>query len=214
MSLIIIKLHRPRSTPSALGPAPLITYPHHPSQAGGTLETVLYSPPPSWGGPVRVAAAYLGGKDRQGERKGDGRMRRDRDERKEKKKLSARFPDTLPLGPQPAEMLSLAVPCDGTGHPLVDGSPLLHLLADGDGSSGLMAAGSVSPVPCSSPTWRTAAGSGLLANGANSSTPSRTAATPPRPWSMVASFPFHLLHNRSSTTTSGNHRQSPLLLAA
>ncbi len=32
--------------------------------------------------------------------------------------------------------LSLAVPCDGTGHPLVDGSTL-RLLADGDGSSGL-----------------------------------------------------------------------------
>ncbi len=46
-------------------------------------------------------------------------MRRDRDERGERgkeKKISIRFPDTLPLGPQPAERLSLAVPCDGTGH--------------------------------------------------------------------------------------------------
>ncbi len=43
---------------------------------------------------------------------------RERGERKIKKKLkfSVRFPDTLPLGPQPAERLSLVVPCDGTGH--------------------------------------------------------------------------------------------------
>ncbi len=44
-------------------------------------------------------------------------MRSDRDERWErvKKKISFRFPDTMPLGPQPAERLSLAVPCDCTG---------------------------------------------------------------------------------------------------
>ncbi len=55
-------LHRPRSVPTALGPAPLATYPHRPSQAGGTHETSLYSPPSplSRREPARAAAAYLG----------------------------------------------------------------------------------------------------------------------------------------------------------
>ncbi len=55
---------------------------------------------------------------RRGERKGDIRIRRDRDERVErgKKIIVVRFPDTLPFGRQTAERLSLAVPCDGTGH--------------------------------------------------------------------------------------------------
>jgi len=39
-------------------------------------------------------------------------MRRDREERGEKKKILVRLLDRLP---QPAERLSLAVPCDGTG---------------------------------------------------------------------------------------------------
>ncbi len=49
----------PRSVPTALGPAPLVTYPHRPSQAGGyPLDCALLPPPPR--GPVRAAAAYLG----------------------------------------------------------------------------------------------------------------------------------------------------------
>ncbi len=46
-------------------------------------------------------------------------MRSDREERgkrEKKKNISVRFPDTLPLGPQPAEQLLLVVPCDGTEH--------------------------------------------------------------------------------------------------
>ncbi len=64
-------LHRPRSVPTALGPAPLVTYPHRPSQAGGySRDCALLPPSPlSRGEPVRAAAAYLGGKDRRGERK-------------------------------------------------------------------------------------------------------------------------------------------------
>ncbi len=56
-------LHRPRSVPTALGPAPLVTYPHRPSQAGGySRDCALLPPSPlSRGGePVRAAAAYLG----------------------------------------------------------------------------------------------------------------------------------------------------------
>ncbi len=82
-------LHWPRSVPTALGPAPLATYPHRPSQAGGTHETALYSPlPPLPGGARQGGRGVPGGKDRRGERKGDGRMRSDREERgkREKKK--------------------------------------------------------------------------------------------------------------------------------
>ncbi len=44
-------LHRPRSVPTALGPAPLVTYPHRPSQAGGySRDCALLPPPPSPGG--------------------------------------------------------------------------------------------------------------------------------------------------------------------
>ncbi len=55
-------LHRPRSVPTALGPAPLVTYPHRPSQAGGySRDCALLPPSPlSWGEPFRAAAAYLG----------------------------------------------------------------------------------------------------------------------------------------------------------
>ncbi len=107
-------LHRPRSVPTALCPDPLATYPHR--RPGGTHETALYSPPPPLPGGARQGGCGVpGGKDRRGERKGDGRIRSDREEKK-KKNISVRFPDTLPLGPQPAELLLLAVPCDGTGH--------------------------------------------------------------------------------------------------
>ncbi|RXN32792.1 hypothetical protein ROHU_016034 [Labeo rohita] len=74
---------------------------------------------------------------------------------------------------------------------------------DGNSSSGLRAAGSESPVPCIS--LRTAADSSLLANGADSSTPSRTATTPPRPRSTAASLLSHLFYHHSSTTASGSH---------
>ncbi len=79
-------------------------------------------------------------------------MRSDRDERGERgeKKISVRFPDTLPLGPQPAERFTRgAMRWYWTS--LVDGPMLLRLLADGGGSSGRGQAGSESPVPCSSP---------------------------------------------------------------
>ncbi len=135
-------LHRPRSVPTALGPAPLATYPHRPSQAGVYPRdcALLPPPPPSLGGARQGGRSVPGGKDRRGERKGDGRMRSDREERGKKIIISVWFPDTLPLGPQPAERLTRgAMRWYWTS--LVDGPMLLHLLADGSGS----------PVPCSSP---------------------------------------------------------------
>ncbi len=75
-------LHRPRSVPTALGPAPLVTYPHRPSQAGGVPTRLRSTPPlpPLPGGARQGGRGVPGGKDRRGERKGDGRMRSDRDE--------------------------------------------------------------------------------------------------------------------------------------
>ncbi len=209
-------LHRPRSVPTALGPAPLVTYPHRPSQAGGySRDCALLPPSPlSRGEPVRAVAAYLGVRTDEA-RKGDGRMRSDRDERgeREKKKISARFPDTLPLGPQPAERFTRgAMRWYWTS--LVDGPMLLRLLADGGGSSGRGQPAASPPFPAPPQTWRMAAGFGLQANGGDSSAPSRTAATPPRPRSTAASLPSHLFFFCSSTTALGSHWRSPLLPAA
>ncbi len=82
-------LHRPRSVPTALGPAPLATYPHRPSQAGGYPRDCALLPP-LLGGARQGGRGVPGGKDRRDERKGDRRMRSDREERgeREKKKTS------------------------------------------------------------------------------------------------------------------------------
>ncbi len=92
-------------------------------------------------------------------------MRSDRDEReeREKKKISVRFPDTLPLGPQPTERFT-RVPCDGTGH--LWWTARAPLLADGGGSSGRGQPAASPPFPAPPQTWRMAAGFGLQANGA------------------------------------------------
>ncbi len=95
-------------------------------------------------------------------------MRSDRDERGErgeKKKISVRFPDTLPLGPQPAERFTRgAMRWYWTS--LVDGPMLIRLLADGGGSSGRGQPAASPPFPAPPQTWRMAAGFGLQANGA------------------------------------------------
>ncbi len=94
-------------------------------------------------------------------------MRSDRDERGErgKKKISVRFPDTLPLGPQPAERFTRgAMRWYWTS--LMDGPMLIRLLADGGGSSGRGQPAASPPFPAPPQTWRMAAGFGLQANGA------------------------------------------------
>ncbi len=134
-------------------------------------------------------------------------------EGREKKKISVRFPDTLPLGPQPNERLTRgAMRWYWTS--LVDGPMPLRLLAAGDGSSCRGQPAASPPFPAPPPTWRMAAGSGPLANGADSSAPSRMAATPPRPRSTAASLPSHLFFFCSSTTAAGSHWRSPPLPAA
>ncbi len=209
-------LHRPRSVPMALGPAPLVTYPHRPSQAGGyPRDCALLPPSPlSWGEPVRAAAAYLGVRtDEAREKETEGWGVTETREGREEKKISVRFPDTLPLGPQPAERFTRgAMRWYWTS--LVDGPMLLRLLADGGGSSGRGQPAASPPFPAPPQTWRMAAGFGLQANGGDSSAPSRTATTPPRPRSTAASLPSHLFFHCSSTTASGSHLRSPLLPAA
>ncbi len=86
-------------------------------------------------------------------------------EKKINKKISVRFPDTLPLGPQPAERLTRgAMRWYWTS--LVDGPMLIRLLEDGDGSSGRGQPAASPPFPAPPQTWRMAAGFGLQANGA------------------------------------------------
>ncbi len=194
VSFIIIHSTGPRSVPTALGPAPLVTYPHRPSQAGGySRDCALLPPSPLSGGePVRAAAAYLGVRTdeaRERRRKDEGVTETKRGERR--KKISVRFPDTLPLGPQPAERFTRgAMRWYWTS--LVDG-PMLN--PPPGGRRWLLrsrAAGSESPFPAPPQTWRMAAGFGLQANGATPSAPSRTAATLLDPGARQASLPSHL----------------------
>ncbi len=161
-------LHRPRSVPTALGPAPLVTYPHRPSQAGGyPRDCALLPPSPlSWGEPVRAAAAYLGVRTdeaRERRRKDEEWQRRERGERK---KIKSR-PGSRTHCRSVLNQLSgsLAVPCDGTG-PLWWTARSLRLLADGGGSSGRGQPAASPPFPAPPQTWRMAAGFGLQANGA------------------------------------------------
>ncbi len=74
--------------------------------------------PPLPGGARQGGRGVPGGKDRRGERKGDGRMRSDRDERGErgKKKKSRSGSRTHCRSVLNQLSGSLAVPCDGTGH--------------------------------------------------------------------------------------------------
>ncbi len=110
-------LHRPRSVPTALGPPHSPHTPIAPRRPGGTHEIALYSPPPPPlpGGARQGGRGVPGGKDRRGERKGDGRMRSDREGREERKK-SRSGSRTHCCSVLNQLSGSLAVPCDGTGH--------------------------------------------------------------------------------------------------
>ncbi len=111
---------------TGLAPFPRLSAPPHsshtpiaPRRPGGTPETALYSPPlpPLPGGARQGGRGVPGGKDRRGERKGDGRMRSDREERgeREKKKKSRSGSRTHCRSVLNQLSGSLAVPCDGTG---------------------------------------------------------------------------------------------------
>ncbi len=124
---------------------------------------------------VRTAAAYLGVRRRE---KGDGRMRSDRDERGERgeKKISVRFPGHTAA--RSSTSWAVHSRCHAMVLDLFGGRPDAH--PPPGGRRWLLrsrAAGSESPVPCSSPNM--ADGSRLRPPGerGDSSAPSRTAAT-------------------------------------
>ncbi len=108
---------------TGLAPFPRLSAPPHsshtpiaPRRPGGTPETALYSPPPP-SPPRQGGRGVPGGKDRRGERKGDGRMRSDRDERGERGKKKSRSGSRTHCRSVLNQLSgSLAVPCDGTGH--------------------------------------------------------------------------------------------------
>ncbi len=146
-------LHRPRSVPTALGPAPLATYPHRPSQAGGyPRDCALLPPSPlSRGEPVRAAAAFLGVRTdeaREKETEGWG-VTEKREGREEKKNLG-------PVPGHTAARSSTSWAVHSRCHAMVldifGGRP--DAPPPPGGRQWLLrsrAAGSESPVPCSSP---------------------------------------------------------------
>ncbi len=151
-------------------PRPTRHIPPSPLAGRGVLTRLRSTPPlsPLPGGARQGGRGVPGGKDRRGERKetegwGVTETREGREEKK--KKISVRFPDTLPLGPQPAERFTRgAMRWYWTS--LVDGPMLIRLLADGGGSSGRGQPAASPPFPAPPQTWRMAAGFGLQANGA------------------------------------------------
>ncbi len=104
---------RPRPT-RHIPPSPL---------AGRGVPTRLRSTPPLPplpGGARQGGRGVPGGKDRQGERKGDGRMRSDREERGERVKKKSRSGSRTHCRSVLNQLSgSLAVPCDGTGPELL-----------------------------------------------------------------------------------------------
>ncbi len=209
-------LHRPRSVPTALGPAPLVTYPHRPSQAGGySRDCALLPPSPlSRGEPVRASAAYLGVRtDEAREKETEGWGVTEKREGREKKKNLGLVPGHTAA--RSSTSWAVHSRCHAMVLDIFGGRP--DAPPPPGGRRWLLrsrAAGSDSPFPAPPQTWRMAAGFGLQANGGDSSTPSRTAATAPRPRSTAASLPSHLFFFCSSTTASGSHWRSPLLPAA
>ncbi len=84
----------------------------------GVLPRLRSTPPlpPLPGGARQGGRGVPGGKDRRGERKGDGRMRSDREERGERGKKKSRSGSRTHCRSVLNQLSgSLAVPCDGTG---------------------------------------------------------------------------------------------------
>ncbi len=156
-------------------PRPTHHIPPSPLAGRGVLPRLRSTPPlpPLPGGARQGGRGVPGGKDRRGERKEtEGWGVTEKREGREEKKISVRFPDTLPLGPQPAERFTRgAMRWYWTS--LVDGPMLLRLLAVGGGSSGRGQPAASPPFPAPPQTWRMAAGFGLQANGATPPLPLR-----------------------------------------
>ncbi len=148
---------------TGLAPFPQLSAPPHsshtpiaPRRPGGTPETALYSPPPplplSPGGAHQGGRGVPGGKDRRGERKGDGRMRSYRDERGERGKKISRPGSRTHCRSVLNQLSGSYSRCHAMVLDIFGGRP------DAPPPPGgrrwllrLRAAGSESPVPCSSP---------------------------------------------------------------
>ncbi len=101
-------------------PRPTRYIPPSPLAGRGVLPRLRSTPPlpPLLGGARQGGRGVPGGKDRRGERKGDGRMRSDREERGErgKKNKKSRSGSRTHCRSVLNQLSgSLAVPCDGTG---------------------------------------------------------------------------------------------------
>ncbi len=160
MSLIIINS-------TGLAPFPRLSAPPHsshtpiaPRRPGGTHETALYSPlppppppPPPPRGARQGGRGVPGGKDRRGERKGDGRMRRDRDERGERgKKKKSRSGSRTRCRSVLNQLRGSHSRCHAMVLDIFGGRP--NAPPPPGGRRWLLrsrVAGSESPVPCSSP---------------------------------------------------------------
>ncbi len=146
-------LHRPRSVPTALSPAPLVTYPHRPSQAGGySRDCALLPPSPlSRGEPVRAAAAYLGVRtDEAREKETEGWGVTEKREGREKKKNLGLVPGHTAA--RSSTSWAVHSRCHAMVLDIFGGRP--DAPPPPGGRRWLLrsrAAGSESPVPCSSP---------------------------------------------------------------
>ncbi len=150
MSLIIINSTGLALLPRLSAPPHSSHTPIAPRRPGGTLKTALYSPPPPRGA-RQGGRGVPGGKDRRGERKGDGRMRRERGERGKKNKKSrsgSRTHCRLVLN----QVRGSHSRCHAMVLDIFGGRP--NAPPPPGGRRWLLrsrAAGSESPVPCSSP---------------------------------------------------------------
>ncbi len=157
MSLIIINS-------TCLAPFPRLSAPPHSSHTPiaprrpGVLPRLRSTPPlpPLWWGADHGGRGVPGGKDRRGERKGDGRMRRDRDERgergKEKKRKNSRSGSSTHCRSVLNQLRGSHSRCHAMVLDIFGGRP--NAPPPPGGLRWLLqsrAAGSESPVPCSSP---------------------------------------------------------------
>lgn len=143
------------------------------------LHSRLHSTPPSTGGGGSRSwqSQHLGVKIDQAREKemegwGETVMRGCREE------FLIQVLGTLPLGPQPAERLSLVVPCDGTGH-LWWIAWWSFAFVDDNGFSGWGQLAASPPFPAHLQSLQTAPGSGLLAKTAQTSPISLRLQPPP-----------------------------------
>ncbi len=149
MSLIIVNS-------TGLAPFPRLSAPPHippsPLAGRGVPSRLRSTPPPPPRGARQGGRGVPGGKDRRGERKGDGRMRRDRDERGERGKKKSRSGSRTRCRSVLNQLRGSHSRCHAMVLDIFGGRP--NAPPPPGGRRWLLrsrVAGSESPVPCSSP---------------------------------------------------------------